>query len=81
MADHTAEAGERPGQEGKCRGQWADIAVQSLLLLLLQAFIKRHNSGTSPFIGAYTHYNKMYIESYKGGLKMYSMVDIHVHSK
>ena len=36
-----------------------------LLLLLLQAFIKRHISGTSPFIGAYTHYSKMYIESYE----------------
>ena len=51
-----------------------------LFLLLLQAFIKRHISGTSPLIGAYTHYNKMYIESYKRYLKMYSMVCIHVHS-
>ena len=56
------------------------MAHTIILLLLLQAFLKRHISGTSPFIGAYTHYSKMYIESYEIYLKMYSMVYIHVHS-
>ena len=52
-------------------GKWAIMAapmisenvrfkIYFILLFLLQAFIKRHISGTSPFIGAYTHYNKMY---------------------
>ena len=38
-----------------------EVSCYILLLLLLQAFIKRHISGTSTFIGAYTHYNKTYI--------------------
>ena len=35
-----------------------------LLLLLLLAFVERRISGTSPFIGAFIHYNKTYMDSY-----------------
>ena len=75
MVDH-------PHKVGECaESNYTIIAIDfTIIILLLQAFIKRHISGTSPFIGAYTHYNKMYIESYKIYLKMYSMVYIHVHS-
>ena len=48
-----------------------------LLLLLLLAFVERRTSGTSPFIGAYIHYNKTYMESYnnvKEKVKKYDMV-------
>ena len=55
-----------------CRSQSVGevtMGLGRLVLLLLQAFIKRCISGTSPFIGTYTHYNKMYVESYKRDLK------------
>ena len=38
--------------------------VWSYYLSLLQTFAKCNISGTCPFTGAYTHYNKTYMESY-----------------